>query len=80
MGAIRPPLSLEVGWNSRAGPATPLDAVHSRLTPCKMMAVAPEDSVSRETHEDVVDATRRTRLAVERTYLAWWRSALTAFA
>jgi putative membrane protein len=29
---------------------------------------------------DIVDATRRTRLASERTYLAWWRSGLTAFA
>jgi putative membrane protein len=28
----------------------------------------------------VVDATRRTRLAAERTLLAWWRSGLTAFA
>jgi putative membrane protein len=27
-----------------------------------------------------VDATRRTRLANERTFLAWWRSGLTAFA
>jgi putative membrane protein len=26
------------------------------------------------------DATRRTHLANERTYLAWWRSGLTAFA
>jgi inner membrane protein YidH len=26
------------------------------------------------------DATRRTRLANERTYLAWWRSGLTALA
>jgi len=26
------------------------------------------------------DATRRTRLATERTYLAWWRTGLTAFA
>jgi putative membrane protein len=26
------------------------------------------------------DATRRTRLAAERTYLAWWRSALASFA
>ena len=26
------------------------------------------------------DATRRTRLATERTYLAWWRSGLAAFA
>jgi putative membrane protein len=28
----------------------------------------------------VEDATRRTRLANERTYLAWWRTALTSFA
>jgi putative membrane protein len=30
--------------------------------------------------EDARDATRRTRLATERTYLAWWRTGLTAFA
>ena len=30
--------------------------------------------------EDSRDATRRTRLANERTYLAWWRTGLTAFA
>jgi inner membrane protein YidH len=30
--------------------------------------------------EDLRDATRRTRLANERTYLAWWRTGLTAFA
>src|ERR671938_119738 len=30
--------------------------------------------------DEAVDATRRTRLANERTYLAWWRTALTAFA
>jgi putative membrane protein len=36
--------------------------------------------VERERYEDVVDATRRTRLASERTYLAWWRAALAAFA
>jgi putative membrane protein len=36
--------------------------------------------VERETFEEIVDATRRTRLASERTYLAWWRSALAAFA
>ena len=28
----------------------------------------------------VEDATRRTRLANERTYLAWWRPGLTSFA
>ncbi len=30
--------------------------------------------------EDATDASRRTRLANERTYLAWWRTGLTAFA
>jgi putative membrane protein len=29
---------------------------------------------------ELTDALRRTRLANERTYLAWWRSALTALA
>jgi uncharacterized membrane protein YidH (DUF202 family) len=36
--------------------------------------------VTRERPDEAVDATRRTRLAAERTYLAWWRSALAAFA
>jgi putative membrane protein len=30
--------------------------------------------------DETADAIRRTRLANERTYLAWWRSGLTAFA
>jgi putative membrane protein len=30
--------------------------------------------------DDARDATRRTRLANERTYLAWWRTGLTALA
>ena len=33
-----------------------------------------------ERAEDAVDATRRTRLANERTYLAWWRSGIAALA
>jgi putative membrane protein len=36
--------------------------------------------MANESHTDIVDATRRTRLASERTYLAWWRTALAAFA
>jgi putative membrane protein len=36
--------------------------------------------VAEEQLEGAADATRRTRLASERTYLAWWRSALAAFA
>jgi inner membrane protein YidH len=31
-------------------------------------------------HDEARDATRRTRLANERTYLAWWRTGLTALA
>jgi putative membrane protein len=30
--------------------------------------------------DETRDATRRTRLASERTYLAWWRTGLTTFA
>jgi putative membrane protein len=30
--------------------------------------------------DELGDASRRTLLAVERTYLAWWRTGLTAFA
>jgi putative membrane protein len=30
--------------------------------------------------DEGTDATRRTRLANERTYLAWWRTGLTSFA
>jgi putative membrane protein len=41
-------------------------------------------TTSTSTHEARIgvdaDATRRTRLAAERTYLAWWRSGLTAIA
>jgi putative membrane protein len=36
--------------------------------------------VSEPTFDKEQDATRRTRLAVERTYLAWWRTGLTTFA
>lgn len=36
--------------------------------------------MEQEPFEGVVDATRRTRLAGERTYLAWWRSGLAALA
>ena len=34
----------------------------------------------RRRFDDAQDATRRTRLANERTYLAWWRTGLTALA
>jgi len=37
-------------------------------------------SDERRRYTDAEDATRRTRLANERTYLAWWRTGLTAIA
>lgn len=36
--------------------------------------------VERQRRDEARDATRRTRLANERTYLAWWRTGLTALA
>jgi putative membrane protein len=36
--------------------------------------------VADEHFDEAGDATRRTRLANERTYLAWWRTGLTALA
>src|SRR2546430_79024 len=43
-------------------------------------ADSPEEPRSARAFDEVQDATRRTRLASERTYLAWWRTGLTAFA
>jgi putative membrane protein len=37
-------------------------------------------AVAQESFDEARDATRRTRLANERTYLAWWRTGLTTFA
>lgn len=36
--------------------------------------------MSEQRFDEVRDASRRTRLANERTYLAWWRTGLTALA
>jgi putative membrane protein len=36
--------------------------------------------VAGERFDEARDANRRTRLANERTYLAWWRTGLTSFA
>ena len=36
--------------------------------------------MGRASFDEARDATRRTRLANERTYLAWWRTGLTTFA
>jgi putative membrane protein len=36
--------------------------------------------VSSNSHDEAGDALRRTRLANERTYLAWWRTGMTALA
>jgi putative membrane protein len=40
----------------------------------------PDPDGGRERETGVEDATRRTRLANERTYLAWWRTGLTSLA
>jgi putative membrane protein len=40
----------------------------------------PDEPVARGVADQVVDATRRTHLANERTFLAWLRTGLTAFA
>lgn len=40
----------------------------------------PPSSADPPARDDAEDATRRTRLANERTYLAWWRTGLTALA
>jgi putative membrane protein len=37
-------------------------------------------AVGQVSFDEARDATRRTRLANERTYLAWWRTGLTTFA
>lgn len=37
-------------------------------------------AVPEAANDEAGDALRRTRLANERTYLAWWRTAMTAFA
>jgi putative membrane protein len=37
-------------------------------------------SEERRRYDEAQDATRRTRLANERTYLAWWRTGLTSLA
>lgn len=44
------------------------------------MAVPEQQPPGGERFDEAGDATRRTRLANERTYLAWWRTGLTAFA
>ncbi len=45
-----------------------------------MQPMSSESSPSRKSFDEAGDATRRTRLANERTYLAWWRTGLTALA
>jgi putative membrane protein len=46
----------------------------------KRLDAAESVAVERGRGDETRDATRRTRLANERTYLAWWRTGLTTFA
>jgi putative membrane protein len=43
-------------------------------------SAAPKRAAVSGSHDEAGDALRRTRLANERTYLAWWRTGLTTFA
>ena len=61
--------------------------IASRLGYATGPGSVPDEMDVRDTHppgggrfDEAGDATRRTRLANERTYLAWWRTGLTAFA
>jgi inner membrane protein YidH len=44
------------------------------------LSPAEPEAVSESAFDEARDATRRTRLANERTYLAWWRTGLTTIA
>jgi inner membrane protein YidH len=50
------------------------------LTQSQEIVASWANGTDMETDTAVRDATRRTRLANERTYLAWWRTGLTALA
>lgn len=50
-----------------------------KTAPVSSSSHTPGSSPERDA-EEAVDATRRTRLANERTYLAWWRTGLTSLA
>lgn len=58
--------------------ACPLTEAELSSLDRRLGGVADENEASLAT--ETADATRRTRLANERTYLAWWRTGLTAFA
>lgn len=70
-----PPRSLGPHVDGVRGPA----AAPAKSTPAVMQAEGPVAPWF-DARVEVEDATRRTRLATERTYLAWWRSGLTALA
>src|SRR3954471_6926801 len=62
------------GSRSRGRPASPQPDDHSHAKGSRLRRMAGNEQ------SEVGDALRRTPLANERTYLAWWRSALTALA
>jgi putative membrane protein len=57
-----------------------MKCARARRPGCAWEDYASRIAPQRSPGEDAVDATRRTRLANERTYLAWWRTGLSAFA
>jgi putative membrane protein len=64
-------------FETRPAPAPEVIVAHAagESVQCAKRALVGEPSGGEER-----DATRRTRLANERTYLAWWRTGLTTFA
>src|SRR5437870_13076633 len=80
----------ELGLHGLVGPAnaalaTPTGSLtlvaprrvrHRRIPLVGSIAMTDE----RRKFDEALDATRRTRLANERTYLAWWRTGLTSLA
>ena len=57
-----------------------IDGMRNKAAGAGAGAAGSAPGVGRGQVAETADATRRTRLANERTYLAWWRTGLTAFA
>jgi putative membrane protein len=63
-----------------APPLPGVDPVKSASLHCSATITNEVTEERHSTLDEAGDAARRTHLANERTYLAWWRSGLTAFA
>ena len=68
------------GVSQDVADAGSIDGMRNKAAVAGVGAVGSATRVGRGQFAEAGDATRRTRLANERTYLAWWRTGLTAFA